>query len=145
MPKSEFAFFYAVCVLLGFVLGATIGSGVICAITRRKTGEPWVTGRSHCDSCGRVLVARDLIPIISFLCLKGRCRYCGENIPEDCITGELIFGMLGVVLATNMLATGLPAYLRIALSGIATVAVAGYALIFAKKPKRRGRKGEGPS
>jgi len=38
-------------------------------------------GRSHCFSCGHVLAAIDLIPILSWLFLRGHCRYCGVKIP----------------------------------------------------------------
>lgn len=46
-------------------------------------------GRSRCASCGHTLAARDLIPVLSFLSARGRCRHCGEKIPAECLWAEL--------------------------------------------------------
>lgn len=63
-----------------FAIGACIFSFLNVVIYRLPLGESVVRGRSHCTSCGHVLTAKELIPIFSFLFLRGRCANCGERI-----------------------------------------------------------------
>lgn len=63
-----------------FVSGACIFSFLNVVIYRMPRGESVVSGRSHCMSCGHVLTGKELIPILSFLFLRGRCAGCGERI-----------------------------------------------------------------
>lgn len=78
------------------VLGAVLGSFLCCAADRGKLP----TGRSRCDACGHVLGVRELIPIFSYLCSKGRCRCCGAAIPVRCLAAEVagaaLFAALGL-------------------------------------------------
>ena len=53
-------------------------------------GESVLRGRSHCDECGHVLAARDLVPVLSYLFSKGRCRYCGAKLSARHVWAELI-------------------------------------------------------
>jgi len=72
------------------VLGAALGSFLACAASRWAAGEPHIfRGRSRCDACGRTLGAGDLVPVLSYLFRRGRCRYCGEKIPPVCLGAEL--------------------------------------------------------
>ena len=71
------------------LLGTTIASFLTCLTSRRQSGESILTGRSHCQTCGHPLHPTDLIPIISYLTHKGRCRYCHAQIPFTCLTAEL--------------------------------------------------------
>lgn len=77
------------------LLGAAAGSFLCCAADRG--GLP--TGRSRCDACGHALGARDLVPVLSFLCTRGRCRFCGAAIPVRCLAAEVggavLFAALG--------------------------------------------------
>lgn len=57
-----------------------IGSFLGVLALRLPAGEPVVWSRSACTHCGRVLAAPDLIPLASYLFLRGRCRYCGAPI-----------------------------------------------------------------
>jgi len=82
-----------------FVLGTAIGSFLNVWSRRLLRGKP-PTGRSHCESCGRVLSPLDLIPILSFVFLRGRCRYCHKPLSwqyplVEGFTG-LLFAVLGV-------------------------------------------------
>jgi len=52
-----------------------------------------VAGRSHCDHCGHVLGVLDLIPLFSWLLLKGHCRYCRAKIPAEAFFVELVSGI----------------------------------------------------
>lgn len=83
-------FLHTYCTVLLFVFGAVFASFLGCMGWRMCKGESVLYGRSHCDSCGHVLSARDLIPIISYLWNKGRCRYCGAAIPKMNFYGEML-------------------------------------------------------
>lgn len=65
--------------LLAGLLGAIFGSFVAALVLRWPQGRG-LSGRSTCDHCGAVLRARDLLPILSHLWLKGRCSDCGGAI-----------------------------------------------------------------
>lgn len=69
---------YMTCVVA--LLGLVMGSFLNCVAWRTVQGESWVSGRSHCDTCDHVLEPRDLIPVVSWLSTRGRCRYCGAPI-----------------------------------------------------------------
>jgi len=62
------------------LLGACVGSLLGVLIKRLPAGRPVLVARSCCDHCGNTLQARDLIPLVSFLALRGRCRGCGGAI-----------------------------------------------------------------
>jgi len=66
-------------VILG-VLGLAFGSFVTALTWRLHEGKDFVAGRSECEHCGHVLSVFDLVPIISWLLLGGRCRYCHTKI-----------------------------------------------------------------
>lgn len=63
------------------VLGTILGSFLNVCIDRMPRDRSLIAGRSHCDACGQQLRILDLIPIISYLALRGKCRYCGAAIP----------------------------------------------------------------
>lgn len=75
-----------------FLFGACIFSFLNVVIDRMPRGESVVKGRSHCTNCGRVLTAWELIPCISFLALKGRCKGCKSRIPVRDFCTEVIGG-----------------------------------------------------
>jgi hypothetical protein len=51
----------------------------VVAIRLPEDRTVWI-GRSSCDACGHVLSAHDLVPLVSFAILGGKCRYCGTRI-----------------------------------------------------------------
>jgi leader peptidase (prepilin peptidase) / N-methyltransferase len=63
----------------GAAFGAVLGS-FIATLTERWPKGRSVSGRSHCEACEAGLTAFELIPLISWLALRGRCRRCGEVI-----------------------------------------------------------------
>ena len=67
-------------VFLSFVFGATVGSFLGVLIDRLPRGEDVVFKPSHCESCKHTLHASDLLPILSWVFLKGQCRYCGTSL-----------------------------------------------------------------
>jgi leader peptidase (prepilin peptidase) / N-methyltransferase len=67
-------------IFLLIVFGLIIGSFLNMVIYRLHTRESMVWTRSHCVHCNHELAASDLIPVLSFLLLRGRCRYCHKPI-----------------------------------------------------------------
>lgn len=67
--------------LLG-IAGAVVGSFVGLASLRLPKGEQIALGRSRCSSCSKALGPMDLVPLLSFLALRGRCRRCGAAIEK---------------------------------------------------------------
>lgn len=82
----------AVLWLIRFFFGACVFSFLNVMIDRIPRGESVAGGRSHCTACGRILTPLELIPCISFLCLRGRCRGCGAQIPVRDFVVELFGG-----------------------------------------------------
>lgn len=72
------------------VLGAAFGSFLNCMAWRIVHGESVLRGRSHCVVCGHTLKGADLVPVFSYLFLKGKCRYCGEKISPRYMGTELL-------------------------------------------------------
>lgn len=66
--------------LFALVLGLVVGSFLNVVIHRLPKGESIVFPPSRCPHCAHRLSALDLVPILSYLALRGRCRYCGEPI-----------------------------------------------------------------
>ena len=64
-----------------FLIGCCIGSFLNVAALRSAEGISFIKGRSHCPHCGETLRWKDLIPVFSYLFLRGRCRYCRTHIP----------------------------------------------------------------
>lgn len=90
-------FLTAYCLVLAFLTGAAVASFLGCMGWRMCNGESVLKGRSHCDSCGHVLSARDLIPILSYVKNKGRCAYCNTSIGALHFYGEIIVAMAFVL------------------------------------------------
>lgn len=73
-----------------FILGSVVGSFLNVIAYRVPIKESLVKGRSHCTSCGKQILNRDLIPIISWILLGGKCRYCKEKISPRYMIVELL-------------------------------------------------------
>lgn len=80
-----------------FVVGAVIGSFLNAAAWRLRTKESLARGRSRCTRCRRTLAAGDLVPIVSWLLLAGRCRYCRKSISPRYLVVEAVTGVLFVL------------------------------------------------
>jgi len=80
------------------VVGLALGSFLNVCIDRLPAGKSIIRLRSHCESCEQALRTRDLIPLFSYLRLRGRCRYCGARVPIRIFLVELgtalVFGLL---------------------------------------------------
>jgi len=66
-----------------FVLGLIVGSFLNCVILRTYKGESFIVGRSYCPKCKHDLKPWDLIPVLSYLILRGKCRHCGNKISSQ--------------------------------------------------------------
>lgn len=77
-----------------FLLGATVGSFLNVCIDRLPLGMSILSPPSHCPSCQHRLSVKDLIPVFSYLWLKGKCRYCQTPIPRRVLWVEIGNGFL---------------------------------------------------
>lgn len=85
--------------IFAFMVGSAIGSFLTVCIYRIPAGRSIVSPRSSCDSCGRFLTAFDLIPILSALFLRGRCRKCGAPFSMRHAWVEFFTGLLFAAIA----------------------------------------------
>jgi leader peptidase (prepilin peptidase) / N-methyltransferase len=76
-----------------FLLGCFFGSFLNVLILRLPQNET-IGGRSHCFNCKHILGALDLIPLLSYVFLLGKCRYCGKKISPRYFIIEAITGIL---------------------------------------------------
>jgi leader peptidase (prepilin peptidase)/N-methyltransferase len=70
-------------VFLLIVAGLIFGSFINALVWRLHEGRDWVRERSECPHCYHQLAARDLVPVLSWLMLRGKCRYCRRPIPDS--------------------------------------------------------------
>ena len=82
-----------------FLTGTVFGSFFTLAVYRIPRKENIVYGRSHCTSCGHKLSFIDLIPILSYIFLGGKCRYCGEKIRIRYLLLEVFSGIVFLLVA----------------------------------------------
>lgn len=84
---------------LAAVSGLVMGSFLNCFASRYARGESVRKGRSHCALCAHPLGAADLIPLVSWLWLRGRCRYCGGRVSPVYPLAELVSAAVYVSVA----------------------------------------------
>lgn len=91
MPLTVFLY------IIVFLYGITIGSFLNVLIYRLPKKENIVTTRSHCMSCGNQLKWYDLVPLFSYLVLRGKCRKCKARISVQYPLIEGLNGMLYIL------------------------------------------------
>lgn len=97
MPVNELVYSIIVYVFV-FMFGITIGSFLNVCIYRLPTGESLIKRNSHCMTCGAEIKRYDLIPVFSWLILRGKCRSCKAPIsPRYCFV-EFLNGLLYVLI-----------------------------------------------
>ena len=77
-----------------FLTGLVVGSFLNCVIYRLNTKESFLFSRSHCPKCHHILKWYDLIPILSFIIVKGKCRYCKKKISWQYPLVEIATGIV---------------------------------------------------
>jgi len=103
-------------ILFFAVLGSIIGSFLNVVVLRK--GVASLDGRSHCPSCGKTIAAYDLVPVFSWLILRGRCRNCGSRISAQYPLVEAATAVLFALIG----AAAFPAFL-LSLHGALTLLV----------------------
>lgn len=91
------------CIMI-FIMGTVFGSFFTLAVYRIPLGLDITHSRSFCPNCNHKLKFRDLIPIFSYISLKGKCRYCGEKVRIRYLILEVLSGIVFLVayLSFNM-------------------------------------------
>lgn len=83
--------------IMVFLFGITIGSFLNVCIYRLPAGESLTKKNSHCMTCGTPIKWYDLVPVFSWLILRGKCRACGSKISGRYILVESLTGILFVL------------------------------------------------
>jgi leader peptidase (prepilin peptidase)/N-methyltransferase len=107
------------------ILGLVVGSFANVPIHRWPQGQSVTEPkRSACPSCGAAIRARDNVPVISWIVLRGRCRDCGTTISPRYLVVELVTGILfGAVAWVWGLDPSLPALLVFTWSAVVATAI----------------------
>lgn len=88
--------------ILIFIMGTLFGSFFSLAIYRIPLNQDITHKRSYCPKCQHKLNFMDLIPIISYLFLKGKCRYCKDKIKIKYILLEIFSGIIFLLFAYSL-------------------------------------------
>lgn len=93
-------------VVLVLVVAALTGGAVgsFAGVVATRGWSDSLGGRSHCDSCGRTLEWYELVPLVSYPVLRGRCRTCGTRIGLGVYAWEAGGAALGCAAAVVVLA-----------------------------------------
>ncbi len=103
-----------------FAIGASIFSFLNVVIYRLPRRMGFALGRSMCTTCKHELANKDLIPIISWTSLRGKCRYCGAKISARYTIVEVLGGVFAVA-ATLLFGISFAALGVFAASAVLTV------------------------
>jgi leader peptidase (prepilin peptidase) / N-methyltransferase len=86
-------------ILAIFILGVIVGSFLNAAVYRVKHKKPVCFGRSACPTCKKTLAWYELVPLLSFVQQRGRCRGCKKKISWQYPLSELVTGSAFVLVA----------------------------------------------
>ena len=84
-------------IIVSFIMGIVLGSFFNVCIYRIPNKQSIVNPPSHCYNCNTRLKPLDLVPILSWTLLRGKCRYCGQKISSRYALVELLTGILFVL------------------------------------------------
>jgi leader peptidase (prepilin peptidase)/N-methyltransferase len=85
-------------IFLFALIGLAVGSFLNVCIDRLPQNKSIAYPPSHCEACQHKLAVKDLIPVFSYLRLRGRCRYCQAAIPRRIFWVELATGLIFALL-----------------------------------------------
>ena len=88
-------FFY----IIIFIMGITFGSFYTLAVYRIPKGQDITHTHSYCPNCNHKLGILDLIPVLSYIFLGAKCRYCKQKIRPRYFILEIISGLFFVTMA----------------------------------------------
>ncbi len=97
MPDAVPTALFVVGAIFAFIFGITVGSFLNVCIYRLPADASIVTPPSHCPRCNTRLRPADLVPLFSYLCLRGKCRYCKTPISPRYFIIEFVTGALFTV------------------------------------------------
>lgn len=80
--------------VLIFIIGACLGSFLLVVGKRLPKNEDIIFSRSRCDNCHHTLAWHDLLPIFSYVLLRGKCRYCHVKINPVNLLIEISMGLM---------------------------------------------------
>lgn len=83
-------------IAMGIILGGVVGSFLATLAIRWPAGRT-LGGRSSCDDCGKRLGPAELIPLLSYALLRGRCRRCGARIDRRHPAIEILAAIIGAI------------------------------------------------
>ena len=86
-------------IIIFAILGLAVGSFLNVCIDRLPQNKSIVFPPSHCEACQHKLATKDLIPVFSYLRLRGRCRYCQASVPRRLFWVELATGAVFALLS----------------------------------------------
>lgn len=113
------------------LLGLVLGSFYNVVALRLPAGESLISPPSHCPSCGTRLKGRDLVPVLSYLLARGKCRHCGSRVSPLYLLGEMATGLLflGMYLRFGLSGQGITGLVLVSLAVIVSMADFKYMLI----------------
>ena len=109
MPNGLLVAFWA-------ILGAAVGSFLNVVADRLPNQASILSPPSHCGACDRRLGPADMVPVLSYLALRGRCRSCGAAIGQRVLWTELGTGLLFALAAWRTTPTELGGWTRLLLT-----------------------------
>lgn len=117
-PLGNYVIMNKMTYFLIFISGLIVGS-FLNSVIYRLGKESFLRGRSYCPHCGHRLKAEDLVPVLSYLFLRGKCRYCGHEISSHYPLVELSTGALFVSVThlSLMKFASHPFYFRLSATG----------------------------
>lgn len=89
----EFLVFFIPAVIL-FIFGTAVGSFLNVIIYRTRLGETWIKGRSRCDDCKKTIAWYDNVPLLSYVLLGAKCRFCKKPLS---ISHPVVEGLTGIL------------------------------------------------
>lgn len=93
---------YIIFYLAFYIIGVVLGSFFTLATYRIPLKQDILYTRSYCPNCNNKLKSWDLIPILSYIFLKGKCRYCHEKISPRYIIIEFFSGLLYLLFVISL-------------------------------------------
>lgn len=90
--------YYGIEIILLFILGLIVGSFSNVCIYRIPRNESIIYPASHCPNCHTDILAKDNIPLLSYILLKGRCRNCGSRISIQYPVVEFLTGLVYIII-----------------------------------------------